>query len=642
MKFVGCQHIFRKMNCLFYRPLQILTESSRQPFSWLDFYLSYGYHFFIYCRYLDGTEEFPLKGTLSRMSITHKKLAPWITAALMTLLFFGVLALTQYFRYENSDDLLFVKAFMGYEGGVPAGFTLYTHTIFAKPLQWLSLAFPGVAWFSVLELSLLWLGCLVTLKSIIQCAQSNQQSLWVGCCLGALFLLVFSIFSLCRINYTTTSAMVGAAAIPQLLSVARPDVTNGQILRGTLFSFFLLICCYCMRQFAVLPILLFWLLALGFVYVALRKQAMHKCLICPLLMGGLVFILLIGLREVEIDTLKQRDFLSWQKARINLMDYHEPAFDLVSDEVLAEMGWTSAELSMVRGWYFMDQNITTEALNRLSQVHRDATRHVSFPQKLGDAVSQTLGFFPEHPAYLLSGALLITLCALCVILSLDRRRREVWTALLCLAILPLTAAMLVYLPFQGRLLSRGVDCAFFPAGAFLFSISASRMDFRLTKNLRPQRRLLCLLCVLCLCFAAGSSVHTYRQLQARPDKISATRQAALETYGLAHPNQLVLYAPNLLRDTRLFPDVSGGIPQNLMLWGDWYCRTPSWKAQLTAYGMDIETFSAKDFLRDNLVYVSAEETPFSDLMTYLAEGVGRPVRPERIHQADGLSFFQFK
>ncbi|MEG1968073.1 MAG: hypothetical protein RR142_10415, partial [Clostridia bacterium] len=49
------------------------------------------------------------------------KLAPWLMGAAMTTAFLLVLSRISSFRFENSDDMLIVKAFMGFEGGIPAG-----------------------------------------------------------------------------------------------------------------------------------------------------------------------------------------------------------------------------------------------------------------------------------------------------------------------------------------------------------------------------------------------------------------------------------------------------------------------------------------------------------------------------------------
>ncbi len=565
-----------------------------------------------------------------------KKLAPLMIGVLTVTLWFFALSRLQYFRYENSDDIFFVKSFLGYEGGVPAGFNLYTHTLFARPLQWLSVLVPGIAWFSVLQLGLLWLSQVVICKSLMQCAQSNRVPLWVGWGAGMAFIAVFCLFPTCRLSYTTTSALAGTAAIAQLFSLpTEAGVVGWKKTLSFLLSVLMLICCYSLRQWTSVPLALFWGMALMALFPRLSQPWNRKPLWIALSIGLFLFAALIFLREMEIDTLQQRDFLAWQNARIRLMDYHEPAFDLVTDAQLKEIGWSRAELSMVRGWYFMDQNITTDALNRLSQIHVDASRF-PFGVKLWSSVKAVGNFMISYPAYLLSSALLLLLGLVCILLAWTKEKRRWFPVVSALGTLGLMAALLVYLPWQGRLLPRAADCVLFPAALVLLGSAVSHAKLPSARAKGPWL----VLCLLSVALCAGSGFITYRQLQSSPDKVSPTRQAALESFGLAHPEQLILYDSNLLRDTRLFPDVSQGIPINLMIWGDWYCRTPSCLFQLAQFGIDGAAFSPQDFLRDNVLFASASEDLPPALLPYLSE-IGGNVTPRLYAQEGGLRFYQF-
>lgn len=81
-----------------------------------------------------------------------KKLLPWVAGAILAALLFAGLACICTLRYENSDDMLFVKGFMGFEGGEPVSFNLYTHTFLAWGLNALSRlsrllhGFPCFSW----------------------------------------------------------------------------------------------------------------------------------------------------------------------------------------------------------------------------------------------------------------------------------------------------------------------------------------------------------------------------------------------------------------------------------------------------------------------------------------------------------------
>ena len=75
----------------------------------------------------------------------------WLLGATMTAALLVALYLISDFRFENSDDSLLLKAFMGFEGGAPANFTLVTHPLLAWALCALGTAMPGGAssWSSI-------------------------------------------------------------------------------------------------------------------------------------------------------------------------------------------------------------------------------------------------------------------------------------------------------------------------------------------------------------------------------------------------------------------------------------------------------------------------------------------------------------
>lgn len=579
-----------------------------------------------------------------------KKAAPWITGLLLTAVFFAALQATQYFRFENSDDILLVKGFLGYEGGTPSGFNAFVHPFLTRPLQWLSSVLPGVPWFSWLQLALLFGANAVLCQSFLQCSNGGRASSLIAIAAAGLFLTVFSLFLSCRLNYTTTAALVGAASVARLLAAGmrrRNEAFVRSLPPGDLLSSILLLACaYCLRSAAALPSLVFWVWAYLLIWIQRKDDRARSGDAFPrktLAIGFVACLCIMALlplaRMVEIRTLGLEDWQRWHEAKTSLMDYHGAAFDLVSDRQLQELGWSRSELELVREWYFMDRNITTDALERLARVHTEAASASPLAILLS-ALGTLTSFFSTHPAYLFSGGLLLLLC--CIILWRVMRNpgERTWVPWLSAGVLLLAFGMLVYLCIRGRILSRAVDSILLPAAAMLFCLALSQREQ--PKSQPRARALTAVLCLLCIGLAAGNFALTWRQLQARPDTVSPTRQAQLEAYGLEHPDQLFLYTPNLLRDTRLFPDVYGGIPANLMIWGDWYCRTPSWYAQLAKFGFDGPAFTAEDFLGERMMFVCGPEGLPPALIPYLEHALGDTVEAQTIDTLGDLIFYRFR
>ena len=147
------------------------------------------------------------------MQKRHTMLA-WALGAGLTLLLFAALFAVSNFRYENSDDALILKSLMGFEGGVPSDFSLYVHTLLMGALAALSRALPGTPWFSLLQLGLLGFSCTVLAKSLLQLSWKRRGVL-TGLLVAVLYLALFAAFACCRVNYTTTAALAGAASLLQ-------------------------------------------------------------------------------------------------------------------------------------------------------------------------------------------------------------------------------------------------------------------------------------------------------------------------------------------------------------------------------------------------------------------------------------------
>lgn len=572
-----------------------------------------------------------------------KKLLPWLIGILAATLFFAAIDGFTFFHYIGSDDMPILKSFMGYEGGVPANYNMLIHTFLAWVLCGLSLLFPGVAWFSVLQLFLLWFSAVVVVKSMAQCAQNHRLPCWLGAVAGLLFLGAFALFITCRISFTTTGALVGAAAVAQLLSIDHQKATNGQIIRGMLLSILLLTLCYSLRQISVLPPLAFC--ALGFVISFLRFYGFGKAprrnakpMVVSLAVLASVFVVLIGVREVEIRLNGTQEYLEWQAATGAVLDYADPPEP--TPELLSALGWSESKYKLVSAWYFMDADITPESFRILES----SIPSLQTPRGPMDALSTVQAFFAAEPAYVYACAALGVLALLCILSQLLRRKPThlLWISALCG--LGLGAVLLFYLGYQGRLPMRAAVSAIFPAAVFLFMTALACVEpgegFRLSRLASSiVAGLACIsLCVMSVCATLPRIEKTQVDLY-NPDEVNHV--ADLEVLALENPEMFIITDTSLTGDMRLFPDTQNGIPGNIMFWGGWPARSPSWYRQLESFGIDGRQFSAKDFLRENVLVASTDGAPWDSLYAHISESSEMSVEWDFYTQYGYVSLFQF-
>ncbi len=594
-----------------------------------------------------------------------RTLSPWLWGvAVATLLAAALLAFAS-FQYIGSDDAPILRAFMGYEGGEPATFHLYLHTAFAWFLWAMAKLFPGVAWFSILQLFLLWLSQVVIVKSLVQLARRRGWPAWTGALLGAGFLTAYTLYVSCRITYTTTSALCGAAAVAQLASVDFTADRRRAVAGPVIGSALLLLCAYCLRQISVLPPLCFWLLAFAVkLWAAFGKGKRPWKLAKPALTGALVtallFALFAGVRAVDIRLNSAEDFLAWQNARIRLMDYTD--FDTTTtDETLAEVGWSRNEFALVTYWYFMDDNITADAFDTLKAQQDADDAGLTLADRLTSARATVVDCLRSYPAvrYGLWTALFVALAAL----ALGRGWRQ---AAGVLAAVLGGGLLLFYLGYTGRLPMRAALSVLLPMAAYLYcalpglaslparpappsepapTAAAPPAEARAP---RPLRRALSAAlailalggCVWATASAAAVNAPLIRPMTDEEENYGTVNLNDLDAYALDNPDTLFVYDLSLVSDHRLFPDTSQGIPDNVMFWGGYPARSPGWYRMLAKFG--ITELNASLFLRDNVLLASTDAQPWDCMMGYVQESTDENVDWSFYDTYGYLYFFQLE
>ena len=186
----------------------------------------------------------------------------WLIALGITAAMFLLIALRLDWRYCQNDDIAILRSFMGYETGEPASFHIFIHGLLAWPMYWLALAFPTVAWFSVFQIALLCLSVWMCTKSIMQRFAGAKKPLWLGALFALAFTCAFVLPYATRITFTQTAAMLGAAAVMQILSIDREQASPRQAALGIVAALPPVAFAYALRKEALWPILAFAGLAL--------------------------------------------------------------------------------------------------------------------------------------------------------------------------------------------------------------------------------------------------------------------------------------------------------------------------------------------------------------------------------------------
>lgn len=524
--------------------------------------------------------------------------AAWPLGLLLATAMLAAVWLLCTMRYATNDDTLVLRQMMGFGVTELPTFNLYIHFLLFYPLRWLSLLLPGQPVFSWMQLFLLWLAAAFAAKSILQCFRHAGKSLWLGLAAAVLFLSVFVWRYMSQVSYTVTAALLGAAAVLQLMSIDTENAANRQWILSGLAALLLCVLGYAMRQMTALPAVAFC--GIAFVVQGLRRlhagQDWKKPLLCTLLAVVVVFGVLCGLREVEIATKEgASEYVAWQKQRIRIWDYHD--LNHIPAETREQFGLTDAKIALLADWYLMDSNMDTDTLRAIGDA-LEAAEDGGLGAKLRKAADTLQAFPANEPLAAKSLSVLAALWLLCLaglLVSLGEKRTGQWLGL-CLGTL-LFAALCLYLGMQGRLPMRGLLTAALPFAALLTGLLPACLP---EKSSLPKNALLGLLAAGCVLLCCLYLVPLWQEIGKKPlteeEQMAQDTLAALDDYAVCNEECLLVVDNTLVGDMRMFPTTEYGISKNLVYWGGWNLHSPSYNQLLSRYGFDADSWSVENFL----------------------------------------------
>ena len=564
--------------------------------------------------------------------MTHRNSARscWLWGAGITALLWGFLLCFSDIYFAANDDQFILRAMTGFQPGGTPDFHPFLLGFYVYPLRWLQRFFPGVAWYSLLELLLLALALTVILKSLLQCWLRAGRRLRTGLLLCAGYAALYGSNYLARVTFTVTGAMLGAAAVAQILSIDCQSASDRSLLRAMTLAILLLILCYGLRQLSLVPVLGYCGIAflLRFCsFFGFGKQTKRSAR--PMLVAaGLALLILGGLfagRALEIRLKQKQDALQWQQARSQVLDYIN--LKSLPSEALESVGWTDEQRILLDKWNTMDEAISTEALRSVRKNWYNSETTTTAGAAIEDLRWRS-PWFVQTMVVLFGLGLFALFCAF------RNRRENPWLPLALLMTGLLCFLFFCYLALKGRLPYRAVTVALLPAAAMVFCLLG---ECPLPTARKGWRAALGILLAVSMAAPLPALLGAVRRRRSPWDY---NAHADMDAQALAHPELLLIYSTELVNDMRMFPDTSQGVPQNLTFWGGWSRSSEEYTAKLAAFGLDGEHFTAADWLRPALRFISLKEAPDEALLAYLRSELG-PVEWEAEKVSAGLYFFRF-
>ncbi len=567
---------------------------------------------------------------------------PWLTGLLMSAALMAAIFLFGDLRYAMNDDTAILRQYMGFGTGEIPEAHAFLHPLLSTPLRWLGLAAPEVAWFSWMQLALLWLAGAVSVKALMQCFAKRGLSMAAGAGAGAVYLTLFVMTYACHVTFTVTAAVLGAAAVLQLCSIDGERYTNGQIFRSLLLALALTALCGGLRLICVLPVALFCALAL--VPLAMRdfgfgrkKKRSWK----PLLCGVCVIVLALGAmpvwRAAKMKAAGMEDYLNWQDANGRVLDYYEVSN--LTEEELELAGWTRKEADLLAQWCFLGSELTEESFQRLAGALESQSK-TGLTARLQSAWQKVTALPEADPVAGRSALALLAALLLCALGLAFKREERLWPGLTLAAGLLAVGTFLMYLGWNGRLPVRAALQAVLPYGALVFGLLPVCLPKKPGKATKPVLAAgTALLLALTVCYAAPTV-----QALAKPaeDPEALDPFSTLDMMAAEDPECLYFYDESLCADSRMFPGTEYGIPANLLFWGGWTFRSPEYMKCLSRFGISEEEMDTTLFLRDDVYLARGMIMPEpTALIDVLSEKTEEEIAAMQGGEEGGVYAFQF-
>lgn len=567
---------------------------------------------------------------------------PWLTGLCMSTALMTAILLFGDLCYAMNDDTAILRQYMGFGTGVIPEAHAFLHPLLSTPLRWLGLAAPEVPWFSWMQLALLWLACMVSVKALMQCFAKRGFSMALGAAAGAVYLTLFAMTYACHVTFTITAAVLGAAAVLQLCSIDGERYTDGQIFRAILLALGLTALCGGLRLICVLPVALFCALALvplatrdfGF---GRKKKRSWK----PLLCGVCVVVLALGAmpvwRTAKMKAAGMEDYLKWQDENGRVVDYYN--VKKLTDEDLAVADWTRKEANLLAQWCFLGSNLTEDSFQRLADKLESRTK-ANLAARLQSAWEKVTDLPEMDPMAWKSVLALLAVLLLCVLGLAFQRRGGLWTSLTLAAGFASVWAFLLYLGWNGRLPIRAALQAVLPYGALVFGLLPVCLP---RKPGTVAKAALAAGTALALALAVNYAVPAAQALARQPKNPEILDPfATLDWMAAEDPDCLYFYDGSLCADSRMFPRTDLGVPKNLLFWGGWTFRSPEYMKCLSRFGVTEQELDTELFLRDDVYLARGMVVPEpTELIDVLSEKAEEEIASMQGGEEGGVYLFQF-
>lgn len=504
---------------------------------------------------------------------TQKDWVLWLLSiGVVTIFFLWTLRITTLSFMTSDESGILLSIFGVHTYGMKYAANTFSHVLFCGLIGSLYGLDPDAYWYTYYHLAAL-LGSLVIIgRCILLKTKARGWSVLAGILLHFIVCAGLFMFTFSQISFTVTPAVVGSAAVALTLCRNEIKTFKGRVL-SDIGCILLMLLCVLQRSSTGDCLLCFWALACTYQLARILFPLSNtwKRDLIHLVIYILILVLLLAACDFMTDAgsySRNSEFSNAEYYRSLIMDY------LITDltqEHFDSVGIPSELATLLRGWYFMDERITTETFHALAQAYyadNPSTGAEVLSPSLLTHISDLFSAVKNDPQVLYRSLCLLSLL-LFALAGLLRYGRKYWAEFLCaLCACGGTFILCLYLVMEGRFPTRVFLVVLLPAitTTLLMALSMPPTDAPVRKSAAIPLAVLSSLAATAFCVFCGISLF---QVPYATQNITQAdlfgSQWAIEECANSNPD--ITYVTNIY-DSNLDPLHPAYYPENIVLWGD--------------------------------------------------------------------------
>ena len=453
--------------------------------------------------------------------------------------------------FETNDDYNIMAILSGGITGKPEALeTYFCNYLWSFVVSSLYRITAIVPWYTIIELIIIYTSLVVVFDFCLRTLNEKVVYglivfIWLYICLFCWYATI--------LQYTVVPAFAGMAAT--LLIIKEKDSSQNdkwKIARFVCFLLFALAAIIMRAEIGYVFVLATFIYSLT-LYIFYGFKSTKRYVISATIIQIITYI--ANRLFLRIDSWS--DFAIYSLARSKWIDY--PSLEYADNpKVYEAVGWSSEFYELARNWFFLDENFTTESLNKINANYNPTNNY-----SVIEAVKWILKTGPLN--FHITVLAIIALTVYVAIIS--KRKKEI---IIIGGFVAGTISILLYLTYSGRLMYRVLYAIvlifILPACCLCFSETKMREGIWKYQIIRHDTAIVGSIILL---FSILCEEGIYRGMSNYSAGVESQNKvvASMNEYAYDHPEKFYVYDTTLAWSGSVFTTFKPGKSSNLRFWG---------------------------------------------------------------------------